>query len=235
MPMKIFYHLPVILIICTFSEAQTLYPKIGLAGSVNTNSPQYYKIKPRLGFMAGIGCDLSFSKLALLHIELDYIQKAFQSDYEETLSVQYGEDIYSVHEKRRNRYAVSYFEIPLQLKVRFLRNIFFVSAGPSVSLGLGGTHRYTLHRNSSYLGPLDKSGRGQIKFDGSSPVNDGDVSFDNRWDVGYVFGIGSLIFKKLQIECRYEIGTINLYQAAYSKNRSLQILFSTPIQLTQPK
>lgn len=229
--MKNIYFILGLLLICLNSQAQELYPRIGLTASVNTNRPPYYDIHPRIGFTVGAGYNHPLTNVVSLQMELNYIQKAFKSDYEESTSVQYGEDVYEVHEIRTNRYAISYLEIPLLLKVRLLHDDVFVMGGPSLAMGLGGSHSYELHRTSSYLDPLHEEGTGKIKFGSGSPTNNKDVYFDNRWDVGVMVGFGALFFKKVQLECRYNLGTVNVNKHADSKNRCLQISIATPIQL----
>ena len=98
-------------------------------------------------------------------------------------------------------------------------------------MGLGGKHKYELDRTSSYLDPFHEEGTGRIKFEDKPAANNKDVHFDNRWDLGIQMGVGILFFKKLQLEWRYEIGTVNLNKHVDSKNHCLQISLATPIGL----
>jgi hypothetical protein len=58
-----------------------------------------------------------------------------------------------------------------------------------------------------------------------------DTYFDNQWDIGFHVGLGALILKSLQIECRYGLGMVNLMDDSESKNRCFQISLATPLQL----
>jgi len=229
--MKNFYLKLFFVMMCLSSQAQFLYPRAGLTASVNTNRPPYTEINAKVGYTIGVGYNLPLTKVASLQAELNYVRKTFGSDYEENTSLQIGEDVYNVHEKRTDKYSISYLEIPLLLKVSIFHPDFFVMGGPSVSMGLGGSRKYILDRESSYLGSLHEKGTGDINFSGSPSQNDEDAHFDNRWDVGIHVGLGALLFKKLMVEWRYNFGTINLIDNSDSKNRYLQLTFSTPIQL----
>lgn len=232
--MKAFYILVVLLLVLTSGHSQTIYPRLGVTASANTYLDETRDVDPKIGFLLGIGYDVSLTKGVSLQLEIDYIQKAFQSRYAETTSLQVGEDIYSIKQKWKHQYFVSYLELPLLVKVKVLHNNLFILGGAVPGIGLGGSHKYNLHETSSYVGQSHESGKGKIKFDGKRPANNEDIHFDNQWDVGVVIGVGAVLFKKkLNIECRYERGLVNLYENQDSKNRSFQILFSTPIQLSQ--
>lgn len=228
--MKALYASLVLLIAFTSGSGQTIYPKLGITGSVNTYNATNHEVDPKIGFLFGVAYDVTLSKAVSMQIEVDYVQKAFQSSHEETTLLQLGEDIYSIREEWKHQYFISYIELPLLLKVT--HDNFFILAGPGAGIGLGGSHKYDLQKTSSYVGVSHESGKGKIKFDGETPDEIEDIHFDNQWDVSLVVGAGVLLFKKkLRVECRYERGMVNLYKDIDSKNRSLQILFSTPIQI----
>ena len=222
-------------LICLNSTAQTLYPRIGITASVNTYAEPNHDIKPKIGFTFGVGYNKTLSKTISLQAELNYIQKSFESDYLHTTTVQYGEELYALHEKRSDQYNISYLELPLLIKARVLHDDFFVLGGFSIGMGLGGTHKYEYDRTSSYLDPLQEGASREIKFDDASSTTNEDVYFDNRWDMGFHVGLGALILKRIQIECRYGLGAINLYDHADSKNRCLQVALSTPISFKRQK
>jgi hypothetical protein len=212
-------------------EAQTFYPRIGITASVNTYRPPDYDVKPKVGFTVGVGYNLALSDLISMQAELDYVQKSFESTFSNSSSIQDGDDIYELHVKGSDQYAISYLELPLFLKARILHDNFFVLGGFSIGMGLGGSHKYSHDQNASYFGSLHEEGSGKIKFGDEPPSNGDDVYFDNRWDFGFHVGFGALILKKIQVECRFGTGTVNLNKDADSKNRCLQISFATPIQL----
>ena len=216
---------------CLTSEAQTLYPRIGITASVNTYRPPDYDIKPKIGFTVGIGYNLTLSKLFSVQAELDYVQKSFESTFSNSSTIQYGEEIYALHVKGSDQYSISYLELPLFLKARILHDNFFVLGGISIGMGLGGSHKYNYDKTSSYFDPLHEEGSEKIKFGDEPTTNNEDLYFDNRWDLGFHVGVGALILKKLQVECRFGTGTVNLNKDADSKNRCLQISFATPIEL----
>jgi hypothetical protein len=228
--MKALYAPFVLLIAFTSGSGQTIYPKLGITGSVNTYSARNDEVDQKISFLLGVAYDVTLLKTVSMQIEVDYVQKAFQSSHEETTSLQVGEDIYSIREEWKHQYFISYIELPLLLKVT--HDNFFILAGPAPGIGLGGSHKYDLHTTSSYVGASHESGKGKVKFNGETPAEIKDVHFDNRWDASLVVGAGAILFKKkLRVECRYELGMVNLYKDIDSKNRSLQILFSTPIKI----
>ena len=211
--------------------AQTLYPRIGITAAVNTYSPSNYDIKPKVGFMLGIGYNLTLSELISVQAELDYVQKSFESNYSNTTTIQYGDDLYTFHETGSDQYAISYLELPILIKARILHDDLFVLGGFSVGIGLGGSLEYVYDATSSYLDPLHKEGSGKIKFGSEPSMNTEDIYFDNQWDIGFHVGFGALILKRLQVECRYGLGMINLNYDSDSKNRCFQISLATPIHL----
>ncbi|HYI78646.1 MAG TPA: outer membrane beta-barrel protein [Chryseolinea sp.] len=229
--MKSLFFVVTLTLTCLVSHAQTLYPRLGITASINTYGEPSQEMEPRIGFTAGLGYNLSVSNSISLQAELNYIQKSFKSQSSSSTSIQYGDDIYVLQEKESDQYTFSYLELPLLLKARLLHDNVFVLGGLSIGMGLGGSHKYTYESTSSYLDPVYEEGSGKIKFGDSSSTNGEDVYFDNRWDVGLHVGIGALIAKKIQIECRYGFGTINLNDDTDSKSRCLQISFSTPIEL----
>ncbi|WP_276373510.1 porin family protein [Chryseolinea sp. H1M3-3] len=216
---------------CLVTRSQILYPRIGATASVNTYNPTPYDIKPRVGFLIGVGYQLKLTNTVSARAELNYVRNAYEAKYAVDIYIPDGMDTYELHESASNRYNVSYLEVPVLLKIKLLHKDFFVTGGPSVALGLGGSHRYNFSRTSSYLDPIQEAGSGKIKFDGGLASNKGDIHYDSQWDVGFQAGIGALLFKKLQVECRQSFGTINLYKNIDSKNRYLQVSFSIPIPL----
>jgi hypothetical protein len=218
-------------LLCLIANAQTLYPRIGITASVNTYRPQNYDMTPKAGFILGLGYNLALSEVISVQAELDFVQKSFETDYSNTTTIQYGEDLYALHEKGSGQYAISYLELPLLVKARVLHDNFFVLGGFSIGMGLGGSHKFTYESTSSYLDPVYEEGSGKIKFGDASSTTNEDVYFDNRWDIGFQVGLGALILKKLQVECRYGLGMVNVNKDTDSKNHCVQISFSTPIQL----
>jgi hypothetical protein len=216
---------------CFMTHAQTLYPRIGITASVNTYRPPNYDVKPKLGFLVGVGYNIELSDLISLQAELDYVQKSFESNYSNTTTIQYGEDLYALHEKGSAQYAISYLELPILIKARILHDDFFVLGGFSVGMGLGGSQQYTYDATSSYLDPLHNEGSGKIRFGSEPSTNTENIYFDNQWDIGFHVGLGALILKRIQIECRYSSGIINLRDNSDSKNRCFQISLATPLQL----
>lgn len=229
--MKCFYVLVALSLTCLSTKAQTLYPRIGITASVNTYRPPDYEVKSKVGFTVGVGYNLALSEMFSVQAELDYVQKSFESTFSSSSTIQDGDDIYELHVKGSDQYAISYLELPLFLKARILHDDFFVLAGFSIGMGLGGSYKYNHDKTSSYFDPLHEEGSGKIKFGDEPGGNNEDVYFDNRWDLGFHVGFGALILNKIQIECRFGTGTVNLHKDADSKNRCLQISFATPIQL----
>ena len=219
------------LLFCLTNEAQTLYPRVGITASVNTYRPPDYDVMPRVGFTVGVGYNLALSEVFSVQAELDYVQKSFESTFSSSSTIQDGDDIYELHVKGSDQYAISYLELPLFLKARILHDDFFVLVGFSIGMGLGGSYKYNHDKTSSYFDPLHEEGSEKIKFGDEPGANNEDVYFDNRWDLGFHVGFGAQILKKIQVECRFGTGTVNMNKDADSKNRCLQISFATPIQL----
>ena len=213
------------------TDAQTLYPRIGITASANTLRPSNSEIKPKIGFMLGVGYNRTLSGLISVQAELNYVQKSFESNYSNTTTIQYGEEVYTLHETASDQYVISYLELPLLIKVRILHDDFFALGGFSVGLGLGGSIEDTYDATSSYLDPIHTEGSGKIKFGREPSSNAEDTYFDNQWDIGFHVGLGALILKSLQIECRYGLGMVNVMDDSESKNRCFQISLATPLQL----
>ena len=230
--MKVLYVLIVLQLVFISGYSQTIYPRLGVTVSTNTYHDETRDVDPKIGFLLGVGYDVSLTKAVSLQLEIDYIQKAFQSRHTESTSLQVGEDIYSIKQDWKHQYFMSYLGLPLLVKIKVLHDNIFISGGATPGIGLGGSHKYDLHETSSYVGESHESGKGKIKFSGKTPSKNEDVHFDNQWDLGVVIGVGASLFaNKLSIECRYERGMVNLYKNQDSKNRSFQVLLSAPIQL----
>jgi len=210
------------------ATAQTLLPRLGITGSTNSQYTYKTSVNPGVGFTVGLGYNQQLTEKFSLQLELNYIQKAFSTDYAQRFSQNVGTDTYFVDEKIKTYYRLPYLEVPLLLKVKF--NKFFLNAGPYAAYGLGGSYHYTLDRTSSYLDPVHESGSSDIKFGKSSAIGGNDVYLDNQWDLGFQAGLGILLFEKLLVECRYSRGS-NLRDSGDSRNQSIQLTFSTSVNL----
>ncbi len=229
--MKHLYLVFTLFFACLITDAQTLYPRIGITASVNTYRPPNYDMKPKSDSCWALAIISALSEIISVQAELDYVQKSFESNYSNTTTVQYGEDLYALHETGSDQYAISYLELPILIKARIFHDDFFVLGGFSIGMGLGGSLKYTYDATSSYLDPLHEEGSGKIKFGDEPSTNTEDIYFDNQWDIGFHVGFGALILKKLQIECRYGLGMINLNRRLRFKKPLFANFVSNTIQL----
>lgn len=214
---------------------QTLLPKVGFTCSINSMEVTSGEIISKVGFTAGLAYNLHLNKAISIQPELNFIQKAFESQSSTRFSQIIDTDTYFVNEDRSRYYRISYLEVPLLVKVRLFHNNFFAIAGPSVAYGLGGFYRYKFDQTTSYFEPTHTRSQGKVKFGDDPEASTNDAYFDNRWDIGVQAGVGALLFKKIMLEGRYGVGTTNLISDKTSKNGAFQIAISCPIKLVSSK
>jgi hypothetical protein len=203
------------------ATAQTLFPRFGITGTTNSQTTDYTIINSGAGFTAGAGYSQQITELFSVQLEINYIQKAFSSVYDQTFSQNIGTDTYSVNEYIKSDYRLSYLEMPFLCKFTY-KNL-FITAGPYGAYGLGGSYKYERNTTSSYVGSTQDSGSSAIKFGNSKAHPTGnDFYFDNQLDIGFNAGLGILLFEKLIMECRYARGS-NLRDDDESRNHTLQL------------
>ncbi len=230
--------LPFILCLILFStfyaQSQTLIPKIG--GSLSTvtigdNKSNFIvdKTKNKIGFIVGAALELPLHGKFSLQPELLFHQKGFKE-----ISTLNDPIVGTINFE--TSYTLNYLELPVLVKVKL--GSFYVNAGPSVALGIGGKYKLKGSGTSNF------SHEGKVKF-GMRPDNDqsDNTYVDNNVDVGIQIGGGYVIANLIVVDLRYGCGLINILNkdpsiGRYdnkSKLRSFQVTIGVPIRLRKSK
>ncbi|MBL7859267.1 MAG: PorT family protein [Cyclobacteriaceae bacterium] len=221
----------------------TIIPRIGATSS--TISTQYDEdIKAKTGFTLGVGVNYLVNQTFSVQAELNFIQKGYLEESSSSRSDfldNFEQTPYTTTETSKGKQTLNYFEIPVLAKVIFgNKTKFFLNAGPSIGIGLGG--KYTSESKSTIVYSYSDGDetesyssdiKGNIKF-GTMPdgADENDWYIDNRIDFGLQFGGGALIADRIMIEARYGLGLSNLYNSDYEvKNRVFQVTVGIPIRL----
>lgn len=206
--------------------AQTLLPRVGVTLSTSSYEPYAdfaEKSEKELltGFTVGVGYDFFISDRFSLQPEINFIQKgskrndiAYPDSYEYKLSTEY---------------KLNYLEIPVLVKAKFGGvTKFYVTAGPTIAVGLSGT--YSL--KSTFAGLPEEPISSKVKFSKRPDNYDGYDQFaDNRIEAGVQVGGGVLLFGKVNVEARYGHSFTGLFEDTDFKNRVIQFSASVPINL----
>jgi hypothetical protein len=224
--------IPALLFLTVFAicvQAQTIIPKAGLTLSQFSEEDDTEFPKNKLGFTFGIGVNFELNEIFSLQPELNFIQKGARFEVNEELN---GERY-----NAKSKLTINYVEIPLLVRASFGESTkFYISAGPSLGIGVGG--KYSVKATQSSMG-LSVTGKvnGKVKF-GDEPtdyvsIEDGELYIPKRLDVGLQLGIGTIIAEKVMIDIRYGIGLTNLYDEDDSSvfNRAFQFTLGIPINL----
>jgi hypothetical protein len=186
-------------------------------------------MKPKIGLTFGVAYNHEISNIISLQPELSFIQKGFRQKYRETQNgATFDID---------GKFAINYLELPILVKASFGESKvkFYVNAGPSIGLGLGG--KYEVDYIVSILGYLESdSAEGDIKFGDSDNSGEGTLYLDNRMDLGLQVGGGVVISEKIMLDLRYGHGLTSLNDesnddVAESKNRVFQFTVGYPIRI----
>lgn len=206
--------------------AQTILPRAGVTLSTSSYEPYAdfaEKSEKELltGFTVGVGYDLFISDRFSLQPEINFIQKGLKRN-----DISYPD---SYEYKLATEYKLNYLEIPVLVKAKFGGlTKFYVTAGPTVSVGLSGT--YSL--KSTFAGLPEEPISSKVKFSERPENYDGYDQFaDNRIEAGVQVGGGVLLFGKMNIEARYGHSFTGLFEDTDFKNRVIQFTASVPIHL----
>jgi len=207
--------------------AQTIIPRAGVTLSSSSYKPYNdfaEKSNQQLltGFTVGVGYDVFINDRFSLQPEINFIQKGQKRE-----DIAYPDNY---EYKMKSEYRYNYLEVPVLVKVKFGGlTKFYVSAGPSVAVGLGGQYKFS----STFSGmPLDEDVTSKIKFADKPADYDGDdIYVENRIDAGIQLGAGALILGKVSVDIRYGYGLTDLYKDYNSKNNVLQFSIGVPINL----
>lgn len=222
-----------LLLIADLCHAQTLIPKAGV--TISTMAVEDDQgIKSKIGYTFGIGYNIPVNDLFSIQPELNYVQKGLKRDFDEE------GPYYELSQK--SSLTVNYLELPVLVKMTFgTETKFYLNAGPSIAMGLGGRDKskidYTLEPQGD--DPLVGTGHiettGKVKFGKMPDGYEGeDRYFENRFDIGAQFGGGAIINDKIMIDLRYGLGFSNLYgndDDDRSKHRVLQFTIGAPISI----
>ncbi|MBL7845620.1 MAG: PorT family protein [Cyclobacteriaceae bacterium] len=207
--------------------AQTIIPRAGITLSSSAYTPNSDFVEKTnqqhlTGFTVGVGYDLFINDRFSLQPEINFIQKGQKRE-----DIAYPDNY---EYKMKSEYRYNYLEVPVLVKVKFGGvTKFYLSAGPSIALGLGGNYKFT----STFGGlPLDEDVKSKIKFSDKPDDYDGDdIYVDNRLDAGVQVGAGALLFGKVTVDIRYGLGLTDIYKEYDSKNKVLQFSVGVPLNL----
>jgi hypothetical protein len=212
-------------------HAQNVIPKVGISHSKafrytdDCNFLSHQMIfKP--GLFAGIGMDFPLISNFYLQAEIIYIQKGHK--------LEEGNTIRSAYFKTQD-YHLEFVELPLLVKWMVLdRKInLYVHSGVTVAYGLGGhvTSEMEIEYQSAWVRATSER---QIRFNAFHEDRPNDLYLDKPFDVGVQLGVGSLLFKSLQLEIRFTHGLTEFqYMSSNYRgyNRSFQVGAGLPLNL----
>jgi hypothetical protein len=194
------------------AQAQiSIIPKGGITLSTVSYDDEPSGQESKVGFVGGAA------------VEIGIIQDFF-SVQPELLFIQKGEK-YDV-QGATNRSTLNYLELPVLAKVAFGSEVIkgYVNAGPSLSLGLSGTHK---------VEGGEMPGEQAIRF-GSRRSGENRQYVDSRFDFGLQFGGGVSVGLgpgAVIGDVRYGLGLTDLYDENKSKNRSFAFTLGYAIPL----
>jgi hypothetical protein len=215
--MKRFIVLVAVLVTTGNLFAQTIVPHIGFTLSGSSYKPvdfaEKHNQKPVVGFMIGVGYDRFINDRFSIQPEFNFVQKGHISE-----DVAYPDGYEYI---LKSEYRYNYLEIPVLAKMKFGGvTKFYITAGPSVGIGLGGKHKF----NSTFGGLPAENFDSKIHFsEKPTDYNGNDVYVDKRFDVGVQVGVGALLFGKATLNLRYTQGLTDLHQDFKSKNSVVQL------------
>ena len=209
----------VLIAFCFSAKAQfSIMPKGGVT-LTSASAPKLFKdlglgdsFKSRVGFAGGVAFNLGVNEMFSIQPELLFIQKGFKAD----LTFDDGEGQEATIPLSIN-VSINYIEVPVLAKVSFGSETakFFINAGPSIGIGLGGKAKYSVpflsfEGDTKFMdlgiGPINESG-----FSDASP----DWALNNRIDFGVQFGAGAafqLGSGQVVLDARYGLGLTSLYK-----------------------
>jgi hypothetical protein len=215
------------------ANAQTIVPRIGLTvSSINFEEEEDVDITSRVGFTIGAGFNIPVNDMFSIQPELNFIQKGVKSKYSD--SYEFGGDSYE--ESFDANIGISYLEVPVLVRASFgTATKFFINAGPSLGIGLGGKTKIKYSYSETIDGQTDSESltvTGKVKF-GETPEDsdEGDAYINKRVDIGVQLGLGVLIMDKFIIEARYGLGLTDIEDDTTAKNRAFQLSFAMPFSL----
>ena len=196
--------------LASFAFSQSIIPKAGVS-LAKVGGSDVEDAKFNLGFTLGCGFNLPLGTGPIsVQPELNYIQKGFKSemDFDGTVL--------------DTRWKVGYLELPVLVKASFGEATkFYLNAGPSIAMGLGGKMKVKSNGMSVDV---------DIKF-GDNDFSEDAVYIEKRMDFGVQFGGGVIIAEKVMIDVRYGLGLSSLYEDVTVTNNTLQFTVGVPLNL----
>lgn len=217
----------------------SIVPKAGIGlGWLNAKTKEIRKSQESvLGFLTGVGVNISLTKNLSLQTELLYTQKGFTFNDLAFISVEgYAISKFDVV------YRLNYLELPILLRRTFGSKKLqpYLQAGISVGYGLNGKAK--VKSDDELVHDLfdaeNKVRFGQIPDGGSGDIIYLDI---NRVDVGLQAG-GGLLYKvgkgHLNVDVRFDYGLTNMYKSSwinvdnnYNKKRLLALTLGYQLPL----
>ncbi len=225
-----------VLLFTFYTHAQ----KAGIIGGMNlasmsfsdTSTVNETKYSSVNGFHFGLRIEFPISEKIFFEPGFVISKQGSQFEFEETTTQPdqsgsgFDESHMSVIKTTVNS---TYLNVPLNVKVKFAvkNSKIFVSAGPYLGLGMGGTMSTKTNTTITSTNPLSQSS--EIKSeteDTSIPWGSHDTDFLKKMDFGLGFGTGIEV-KKIQIGVGYNLGFANISTNTENipsiKNKVLQI------------
>jgi hypothetical protein len=200
-----------IILTCTWAHAQVAYEVHG--GAILANLSERYDNqegfngKFRLSERIGVGAVLPVASGISFRPELNFVSKGVKID--ESYSLSMGGSNYSFSAKGSMK--LSYIELPLNfvyMQPSQRGAAFFIGAGPSVSLGLGG--KATAHVIEIADGDRQEINQtANVKFDGKENPNDDDQHY-KAVEFGINFLTGFQLHNKIFIAANFNQGLTNI-------------------------
>src|SRR6478672_279426 len=200
-----------IILSCTFAQSQVSYEVHG--GAILANLSERYDNqegfngKFRFSERIGVGAQLPVAAGVSFRPELNFVSKGVRID--ESYSLSMGGSNYSFTAKGSMK--LSYLELPLNLVYMQPSQkgaAFFIGAGPSVSIGLGG--KATAHVIEIADGDRQEINQtANVKFDGKENPNDDDQHY-KAVEFGINFLTGFQLHNKVFIAANFNQGLTNI-------------------------
>lgn len=211
-------------------QAQNLIPKVGLTYSKAfryTGKADFLSremiFKP--GLLAGIGLDFPIINKLHLQTEIVYIQKGHKIEERNTSGSAYF---------KTQGYRLEFFELPLLAKWMVLdRKInLYLHSGVTIAYGLRGHVKSVMEMEYQSAWVRATSER-QIRFNAFDEEHPNHLYLDKPFDVGVQLGVGSLLFKAVQMEIRFTHGLTEFQYISNYKgyNQSFQISAGLPFNI----
>jgi hypothetical protein len=195
----------------SFTFSQSIIPKAGVSlAKLGGSDVESGEAKFNLGFTFGCGFNVELGDGPFsVQPELNYIQKGFKND--QTIN---GTEV-------NTKWKISYIELPVLVKASFGEATkFYLNAGPSIAVGLGGKVKV---KGNGMSADVD------IKFGDSD--SEEVVYIEKRMDFGLQFGGGVIIAEKVMIDVRYGLGLSPLFEDVSVTNNTLQFTVGIPLKL----